>query len=137
MSLHPSVLILGDKPNPSKNLSLDVAFVGTSSYKTLLEWVYRMDLDFNLVFIENAYDHLGFPRAKTKAMLSNEVANKVITLGANAENFLVGFNKDQIVPLPYFNLPHPSGLNRELNDKKKLNDLLTRCRAFVYGKPGA
>lgn len=127
MSLHPHILFIGDRPNPRKNRSMDVPFVGTKSYLVLLEWFYKMDVDVNQVSIINAYDVHGSP----KLGLAIGEDTKIITLGANATSWLKSLDTPRF---KYFALPHPSGLNRELNDVKKLSDLLARCRAFIYSQ---
>jgi uracil-DNA glycosylase len=35
--------------------------------------------------------------------------------------------------LSFTSLPHPSGLNRKLNDKEELNKLLAKCKQWLYG----
>ena len=48
---------------------------------------------------------------------------KIIALGNNASKALKG--------LPHFKLPHPSGLNRQTNDKKFINQKLRECRKWL------
>lgn len=136
MSLHPPVLFLGDRPNPKTNLSLDVPFVGTKSYKILLEWIYRMDLDVNNIKIANtvgADGHVNW--INPPPLFRPDYKPKIITLGQNAKEWLKDIKKRHDLSwVTSFNLPHPSGLNRELNDKKALSDLLVKCRAFIYKK---
>lgn len=130
--LHPVVLMVGDRPNPKKNCSMNVPFVGTRSYKTLLEWVYRMDVDIRRVQIENAYTVDGTIKASIIQMVPSDW--KVIALGAAATAALDELNKLRLSEpqIRFFSLPHPSGSNRSLNDKKKLSELLSRCRAYIY-----
>ena len=121
--IHQQVLFISDRPNVQKNVSHDVAFVGTSSYKTLLEWIYKMQLDLNVVEVINAYDIQGNPRS----VPSDIKKYKVVALGDEAATAC------QKVPgLTYFKLPHPSGLNRKLNDVKTLNERLAKCKKFIY-----
>lgn len=139
--LHPNVLFIGDRPNPKKNLSMDVPFVGTKSYKTLLEWIYRMDVDINRVYILNAYDAQGKKSEGLKALLCASVLAqgwrssphyRVVCFGQSAADFVAEHNIKFSTKIEIFKLPHPSGLNRELNDKKKLSEQLARCRAWIY-----
>ncbi len=132
MSLHPPVLFIGDKPNPKKNLSLDVPFVGTKSYKTLLEWCYRMDVDVTRMRTVNAYHVDGVRNVSLESDLIIFEGYPIVSLGANAAERLDVLNLTQHKKIKYFKLPHPSGLNREVNDKKKLSDLLSRCKAYIY-----
>lgn len=123
MGLHQRVMFVGDKPNPKKNVSMDVAFVGTTSYKTLLDWVYKMDLDLNLVSMLNAYDVQGQPQ-----VLPSDIRKyKVIALGEECVSVL-----NKVPGLVFFKLPHPSGLNKSLNNKKQLSERLVKCRKWIY-----
>ena len=49
---------------------------------------------------------------------------KVIALGNVASEALTKINVD------HFKLPHPSGLNRKLNDKKYVTQLLKECKEY-------
>ncbi len=125
MSLHPQVLFVGDRANPKTNASLDVPFVGTKSYRTLLEWFYRMDIDFTKVYLVNAYT----PSGRAIRLPYDDIRARgirVVALGDAAREAL----KDK--DIKFFSLPHPSGLNRDLNDKKKLSESLAKCRDFIY-----
>ena len=46
------IYFIGDKPS-KKNTDKNVAFVGTRSYKTLLDWIYRMNLSINSICLFN------------------------------------------------------------------------------------
>lgn len=39
------------------------------------------------------------------------------------------------IEMPYFELPHPSGLNRKVNDKAALQKMLADCKAWLYSTP--
>jgi len=118
--LHRPVVILGDKPS-AKNLREDVAFVGCSSYKTLLGWIYEMDLNLNQVCLDNSQGAKEFE-------LKMDIANgaRIICLGENAHKVVSNFG------IECFKLPHPSGLNRKLNDKKWLAEQLLLCKNYIY-----
>lgn len=125
MRLHPQVIFIGDRPNPKKNLHMDVPFVGTKSYKTLLEWFYRMDVDITNVYFVNAYTVDG-KEVRIPFEAIRIAKTKVVTLGVAAREAVA--DKD----VQFFALPHPSGLSRALNDKKKLAEELAKCKAFIY-----
>lgn len=52
--------------------------------------------------------------------------DKIITLGktANYAMVLMGFS--------HYSLPHPSGLNRQLNNSEFLNEKLKECRDYLW-----
>ena len=52
---------------------------------------------------------------------------KVIVLGNFAEGAAM-----QLGIKNYFKIPHPSGLNRLLNDKEYVRNMLLRCREYIH-----
>ena len=52
--------------------------------------------------------------------------DKVIALGNVASNSLKKLNKD------HFKMPHPSGLNRQLNDKEFEKKKIKECYNYLY-----
>jgi uracil-DNA glycosylase len=125
------IIILGDRPS-RKNLDKSIAFVGTKSYKKLLEWIYNLDIDINDSVLCNInqikqYDFApstGYIETKN---LSAEYCedDQFIVLGRNAEKVAkrLGVN--------YFYLPHPSGLNRKLNSEEYVKNILKECRDWL------
>lgn len=114
------ILFVGDKPS-KKNINSRVAFVGTRSYKTLLEWIYYLDVDITEAMTCNRVD----PWATNDVI----VADKVIALGKEAERFVASIRDD------YFALPHPSGLNRQLNDDLYVRRVLRECKEWLKKYP--
>lgn len=53
--------------------------------------------------------------------------DRVLALGGFASRALSKINVE------HFTLPHPSGLNRKLNDKTYELDQLKACRKYIYG----
>jgi len=119
------IVFVGDKPS-SKNKHQSVAFVGTPSYKVLLDWVYRMDVDITWTMMMNK------DMIRTLDMASDETEryrrHTYIALGNEAAEELDKFK------LEYFKLPHPSPRNRVLNDKKLVESKLKECRSYLDSK---
>jgi uracil-DNA glycosylase len=121
------IIFVGDKPS-NKNKCPSIPFVGTQSYKRLLEWIWIMDIDISQVrlcnkdFIHGTYEDWYIP-------LGNEAEKAV------KERLFFVWNwkkqKEEIIEPYYFKLPHPSGLNRKLNDKKWLNQQLKECKEWL------
>lgn len=126
------VLFVGQNPT-SKNI--DQPFVGTKSGVTLDSWIKTSVPFWFEVKITNAYSK---PTPRNRGLLLSEMlaererlvaettgTHLVITLGKTAARAAQG--------LGHFNMPHPSGLNRVLNDKdfinKKLQELRQRLEA--------
>lgn len=57
---------------------------------------------------------------------NTEGFDKIICLGSFAASCLDRINKS------YFKLPHPSPRNRLMNDKRYVNNVLKKCREYIY-----
>ncbi len=117
------ILFVGDKPSKA-NLDPNVAFVGTKSYTTLLKWIADMGLDpYNVVLINRTDRYF----LKT---LSNYIGYgfPIITLGLKAKSDVEIFTQD------FYAMPHPSGLNRQLNRKDYLDTKLLECKKFIQDR---
>lgn len=113
-----TILLVGDKPS-KHNISPYIAFVGTKSHKTLLEWCNIMH--FKMPEFANRID-LDINARLVKAKL---FAIPVVALGNESARFLAKTG------IEFFKLPHPSGLNRKLNDKLWLFAKLHECASWA------
>jgi len=119
------IIFVGDKPS-AKNYNQSIPFMGTESYVTLMGWIGKMQVYFN------GFDIINKDELESRMSSSNK--NKYVLLGNEAEKV---FN--ELTKMPHFwerknsafKLPHPSGLNRKLNDKKWLNKELNKCRRWL------
>jgi hypothetical protein len=126
--LHCLVYFVADKPT-KENVSKEVPLVGTTSYRTLLEWIGDMDIDITRVRLYNQINN-PFGNVMARASLNRAVELKqiaVIALGQKAATYL---RKAGITN--YFPLPHPSGRNRLLNNKKFVKIKLEACKKYIY-----
>ena len=112
------IYFIGDKPS-KKNIDKNVAFVGTRSYKTLLDWIYRMNLNINKICL---FNHKGFINTRLKHINEHDA---IVALGNVASEAL---SKENV---PHIKIPHPSGLNRVLNDKKMVDKFLKHCKDYI------
>lgn len=124
------IIFVGDKPS-NKNTDPKVPFVGTKSYKTLLEWIVELQVSVTDVVLANK-EHV-----KTYGYIPDcyisvnnhhidiDTMDKVIALGEAASKYL---NKCGV---KHYKLPHPSGRNLKLNDKKYVKDVLKDCRKWI------
>jgi len=114
------VIFVGDKPS-SKNKNPDVPFVGTPSYVNLMQWVAQLDIHWKKFDIINRNDLLQKGKRWPKA--------KYILLGEEAyTEYLKLQNR---LNLNGYKLPHPSPLNRKLNDKKLIKKELNQCKQWL------
>lgn len=110
------ILVIG--LNPSKRHG------ESPSLKRLYSWLDILEV--KTVSFTNLYEdyEINKDRMIDVAELSKDY-KKVIALGTNVSDTLchMGIN--------HFRLPHPSGLNRQLNDTNYVNDLLQSCKLYL------
>jgi len=141
------IFIIGDRPS-KKNKRQDIPFVGTRSYKKLLEWIYRLDIDISNVKTTNMFNSDGtlsedIERTIRWVLSNYTLANKtkVIMLGSNVLKGVGKISKKyhnwladkQMGMDKFFLLPHPSPRNRVLNDKKYEREILEKCKKWLNG----
>ena len=118
------IYFIGDKPSKC-NVDPRIAFVGTNSYRTLLLWIHTMNLSINDIMLFNS--DMFVKQLKGKKIIINE-EDQIVALGKEASIVL-----DEEI-MPHLRIPHPSGLNRSLNDPQLVNKFLKECKAYVLQK---
>ena len=116
------IYFIGDKPSKC-NIDPKAAYIGTRSYKTLLDWIYRMNLSINSICLYNVDDFLRL--TGDDKIISIHEHDQIVALGKEAS---IALNKAII---PHLRIPHPSGLNRKLNDPQFVNKFLKECKHYV------
>lgn len=125
--LHSMLYFVADKP-ASSNISASIPLVGTSSYKTFLNWCADMNVDITRVRMYNQSDKPFEGLSGTTLNIAIDKKHiKVIALGEAAKKYLIKANINE-----FFVLPHPSGRNRLLNDKKFVKKTLEQCKDYIY-----
>lgn len=122
------ILFIGDKPSP-KMKSGAPAFQGAACEKRLMEWIYKIivnDADKNKY--RAPVEAYLIANKNDEELLIWARASKVIALGNNAAKHI--FSMD----IPHFKLPHPSGRNRQINDKEFIAKKLKECREWLKEK---
>lgn len=109
------ILFVGDKPSKFNKFK-GIPFVGTKSYATLLQWIAKMDVDIRQIDLANIVDLNEVP----------EDYVRVVALGRKASKHLRQLGVEN-----FFELPHPSGLNRKLNDENYVNSELAKCQKWL------
>lgn len=111
------ILFIGDKP--SKRTDPSVPFKGAACEKRLYEWIDKVSSKSHYYFIINKIDDDFIPMVN----LAIVTDMPIIALGNNASKAL-GMCK-------HFKLPHPSGRNRQINNKKFIEAKLLKCKEFI------
>lgn len=115
------LLLVGDKPS-KKNTDPSVAFVGTRSHKTIENWLSQMVEEGAEVVLVNRVD----PKFAQLLIHASLQKYKIVALGVEAAQALVNHGITR-----FFRLPHPSGRNRKLNDKKYVAQVLAQCKQWI------
>jgi uracil-DNA glycosylase len=131
------VLFVGSNPS-SKNTDPGVPFIGTHSFSILQEWAKFLNLKDGEWDVMNASDRVlkGNERLHIKDFNLERLNKAVdrntlpIALGKNAAKAL------EKCGILYLRLPHPSGRNRALNDKEKIETMLlaVKWNIILWGK---
>jgi uracil-DNA glycosylase len=109
------ILFVGDRP--SKRTDPNVPFKGASCEKRLMEWIAKINI--NPYYIVNSVDK----EALNTAFMFHQCRAPIVALGNNASKSLGG--------LPHFKLPHPSGRNRQINDKEFIDKKIKECKIYL------
>lgn len=128
------ILFIGSNPSQDSN-STDAFSPDSKSRRIIDRWLSEIQLDdrYSIIFI-NISDNVT---ANNRPLKIKEIRDRldslsikirdcdprrIITLGRSAEKALT------LLQLDFFAMPHPSGLNRQLNDKnfvkEKINNLM-------------
>lgn len=116
------VLFVGDKPSKT-NTNPDVAFLGAKCEARLRDWVKQLGLNWDDCKFMNRTDTFATRSIVFHIWYSNGI---VVALGNEASRALRDAD--------HFKLPHPSGRNRQLNDKKFVAQQLKLCKAWLHEK---
>jgi uracil-DNA glycosylase len=133
-----TVLFIGCNPT-LKNTDPSVPFIGTKSYDILSVWIETIQESPEMpefeVILANACSTVltsgDVPRDSDMDFeglawwINESNPDAIITLGKFAERTA------KKMGLTYLTLPHPSGRNRQLNDKKYVEQRLAICAGFL------
>lgn len=129
------VLILGQNPSKS-NTDPDIPFEGTRSGKILDKWLRNILNDNDQYTLMNCSNDPDYKfTAKNKKFLATKITHvadkfdKIVALGMQASYVL------EMAGVAHFALPHPSGRNRLLNDKRFVEEILTECFRYIHDNP--
>jgi len=114
-----NVVFVGDKPSRT-NVDSRIAFVGAKCFPRLVEWIRFLKPDYYVCY------NISTPEDFGKIENLKSAGFKVVALGAKAAEILDGYN------IVHFQLPHPSGRNRLLNDRAYVERELKVCYDYIH-----
>lgn len=115
------IILVGDAPS-AHNTNANIPFVGTRSFSVVVRWLKSLKVDYYLCY--NSWTVYDLVHVKTLW----EAGFKVVALGN------VSSKRLREAQVAHYKLPHPSGLNRKLNDDEALKILLADCRDYVHDR---
>lgn len=115
--MKPWVVFIGDKPSPRMKKGAE-PFQGSKCEKRLNAWIQFLCKD-RQYRIYNRVDE-AFP---IWSLWHHDDGDKIVALGNAASKALKW--------IPHFKLPHPSGLNRQLNNKSFVLAKLLECKKWL------
>jgi hypothetical protein len=114
------VLILGSNPSTKGGTCPTI--------RKLKTWLDALDLNI-VSFCNVANSHGPISLKDVKREYIHEISqgyDKIITLGATAGYAL------SLMGIRHYSLPHPSGLNRKLNQPGFIEQELSKCREYLW-----
>lgn len=140
------VIVVFVGSNPSKSAHSRVPFDLTSrSGKTLRQWLKVLDLDGHIQG-QRLYNVANRPTPNNRPLNAKEIVAalpalhsdleyeqmmdrtiglRVVALGKTAEKALT------LLRVPFYSMPHPSGMNRQLNDPKYVEEKINGLREYL------
>ncbi len=113
------VLFVGDRPS-KLNTDPKVAFKGAKCEARLDAWIIETKAFPYYVINSTDQDALAL------IWLFQALGAPIVAIGNNASKYL---NKE--AKASHFKLPHPSGRNRQINDKAFINNKLEECKKYL------
>lgn len=130
------VLIVGQNPS-KKNIDPYTPFDGTRSGVTVNKWLDKLEVHKSMCYSINCKNSVDYKFneqgiRETADYLNYSVPfmkyDKILALGKIAHKVLAQAG------IAHFELPHPSGRNRKLNDKKWLSKQLELAKEYVWAR---
>ena len=132
-----SIIFVGSNPSTAAT-SINPFDPSTKSSQTLFTWLNQANIQ-NPIFLNVANQVTPHNRALTTREIKNNLSRlhleidvhrvlndvRIVAVGKTAEKALT------LLRLPFFSLPHPSGLNRQLNDPNFIEEKIKGLTLWV------
>jgi len=119
------IIFVGDKPSPRMKPGAK-PFEGAACEPRLRSWIQYVLKPKDKSIESTTYEILNQINQFRGQQLDPH--HKWIALGNSAAEYLKQGN------VPFFKLPHPSGRNRQINDKEFIAKKLEECRQWLNSK---
>lgn len=131
------VLFLGSNPSCKSGKTLPF-WHDTKSAVTLCNWIYQLKSDEVIHFVYNNVVNTPTPKNRPlkiseikaalpilEAAIALDGPTHIVALGKSAEKALT------LLRIKHYAMPHPSGLNRQLNDKKFVAEKIKGLQEYL------
>jgi uracil-DNA glycosylase len=115
------ILFVGDKPSPKMKPGAK-PFEGAACEARLKAWIKELGLTLNN-YERNSCCIINQIDLARSELLVTVCKPYIVALGNNASKALG--------KIPHFKLPHPSGRNRQINDKSYIEARLAECKKYI------
>ncbi len=92
--------------------------------KNLKKWLETLEVQYSS--FSNLYLYPGDKLSLASIISVSSDYSKIIALGNKVSEVLT------LAGINHFKMPHPSGLNRKLNDPKYVHEQLQACKNYLY-----
>jgi uracil-DNA glycosylase len=135
-----TILFIGS--NPSTASSTTNAFCeSTKSGRTLNSWIKRIDLPLHAMMINVSSEPTKNNKPLTAALIKNNLPrlkskinylkpDKIVALGKVSAKALT------LLGIHFYEMPHPSGLNRQLNDISFIEEKINGLKTYILSPSG-
>lgn len=109
------ILFIGDEPVKGNT----IPFKDAKCWPRLQEWIKQVGAPGDSIKIVNRVSKYF----DAFVIWAHQDGYPIIALGNKAS--------DALMTIPHFKLPHPSGLNRQINDKEFIKKQLNACKSYI------
>jgi len=128
------ILVIGQ--NPAKGREGELAFLDTRSGERLFRWLSEAGIELHRVHFVNLWPKEGkLPNSRELANNAHRIVRNyewdcIFTVGNVAAKYV-----GRLLPInKWLPLPHPSGRNRQLNDKNLEKTIIEDIKYFLKGE---
>lgn len=130
------IIFLGSNPS-QRSISIKPFWRDTKSMQVISNWLDMLNLNEEEIYFVNVSDvptpnnrplktsEIKVALPSLSAKINDIIPAKIIALGKTAEKALT------LLYIPHYTMPHPSGLNRQLNNKEFIEEKIKSLQEYL------